>query len=106
VKKVYSATFAFGVALAGLSGVLLAPLYSVFPTMGKDFILMAFTAVILGGFGSIRGVVLGGILLTQIQAVSSLYVSPVWGDPLVFGIMVLVLFVRPHGLFGGTLGHA
>jgi branched-chain amino acid transport system permease protein len=106
VKKVYSATFAFGVALAGLSGVLLAPLYSVFPTMGKDFILMAFTAVILGGFGSIRGVVLGGILLTQIQAVSSLYVSPVWGDPLVFGIMVLVLFVRPQGLFGGTLGHA
>jgi branched-chain amino acid transport system permease protein len=106
VRRVYSATFAFGVALAALSGVLLAPLYSVFPTMGKDFILMAFTAVILGGFGSIRGVVLGGLLLTQIQALSSLYVSPVWGDPIVFGIMVLVLFVRPQGIFGGKLGHA
>jgi branched-chain amino acid transport system permease protein len=106
VRRVYSATFAFGVALAGLSGVLLAPLYSVFPTMGKDFVLMAFTAVILGGFGSIRGVVLGGLLLTQIQALSSLYVSPVWGDPIVFGIMVLVLFARPQGLFGAKLGHA
>jgi branched-chain amino acid transport system permease protein len=106
VRRVYSATFAFGVALAGLSGVLLSPLYSVFPTMGKDFILMAFTAVILGGFGSVRGVVLGGLLLTQIQSLSSLYVSPVWGDPIVFGIMVLVLFVRPQGIFGGKLGHA
>ncbi len=74
--------------------------------MGKDFILMAFTAVILGGFGSIRGVVLGGLALTQIQAISSLYVSPVWGDPIVFGIMVLVLYVRPQGIFGGRLGHA
>ena len=106
VRKVYSATFAFGVALAGLSGVLLAPIYSVFPTMGKDFILMAFTAVILGGLGSIRGVVIGGLLLTQIQSISSLYVSPVWGDPLVFGIMVLVLFVRPQGMFGGKLRYA
>lgn len=106
VRRVYSGTFAFGVALAGLSGVLLAPLYSVFPTMGKDFILMAFTAVILGGFGSIRGVVLGGLFLTQVQAISSLYVSPVWGDPLVFGIMVIVLIFRPQGVFGGSLGHA
>ena len=103
VQRVYSITFAFGVALAGLSGVLLSPIYSVFPTMGKDFILMAFTAVILGGFGSIRGVVLGGLALTQIQAISSLYVSPVWGDPIVFGIMVLVLYVRPQGISGAGL---
>jgi branched-chain amino acid transport system permease protein len=106
VRRVYSMTFAFGVALAGLSGVLLAPVYSVFPTMGKDFILMAFTAVIVGGLGSIRGVVIAGLGLTQIQAVSSLYISPVWGEPLVFGIMVLVLMVRPQGIFGGKLGHA
>ena len=106
VRRVYSMTFAFGVALAGLSGVLLAPVYSVFPTLGKDFILMAFTAVIVGGLGSIRGVVIAGLGLTQIQAVSSLYISPVWGEPLVFGIMVLVLMVRPQGIFGGKLGHA
>lgn len=105
VRAVYSGTFAFGVALAGLSGVLLAPIYSVFPTMGRDFILMAFTVVIVGGMGSIQGAVVAGILLTQVQAISSLYISPVWADPLVFGIMVLVLMVRPQGLFG-KLGNA
>ncbi|MDA8122141.1 MAG: branched-chain amino acid ABC transporter permease [Deltaproteobacteria bacterium] len=106
VGKVYSATFAFGVALAGLSGVLLAPIYSVFPTMGKDFILMAFAVVIVGGLGNIKGVVFAGLLLTQVQAISSLYISPVWADPLVFAIMVLVLMVRPQGILGGKLGHA
>lgn len=106
VTQVYSATFAFGIALAGLSGVLLAPIYSVFPTMGKDFLLMAFCVVIVGGLGSVKGVVLSGLLLTQAQAISSLYISPVWADPLVFAIMVLVLMVRPQGIFGGKLGHA
>lgn len=101
VKRVYALTFAFGVALAALSGVLLAPIYSVFPTMGKDFILMAFTVVIVGGLGSIKGAVVAGLLLTQLQALSSLYISPVWSDPIVFSVMVLVLMFKPSGLYGG-----
>ncbi len=105
VKAVYAGTFAFGVALAGLSGVLLAPIYSVFPTMGRDFVLIAFSVVIIGGMGSIKGAVIAGLLLTQVQSISSLYISPVWSDPLLFGIMVLVLMWRPQGLFG-KLGHA
>lgn len=104
VQHVYAGAFAFGVALAGLAGVLLAPIYSVFPTMGRDFILMAFTVVIVGGMGSIAGVIVAGLLLTQVQAISSLYISPVWSDPIVFGIMVIMLMVRPQGLFG-RLGH-
>lgn len=104
VGTVYAGTFAFGVALAGLSGVLLAPVYSVFPTMGRDFVLIAFSVVIIGGMGSIKGAVIAGLLLTQVQSISSLYISPVWSDPLLFGIMVLVLMWRPHGLFG-RLGH-
>lgn len=104
VGVVYAATFAFGVALAGLSGVLLAPLYSVFPTMGRDFVLIAFSVVIIGGMGSIKGAVIAGMLLTQIQSISSLFISPVWSDPLLFGIMVAVLMWRPQGLFG-RLGH-
>lgn len=104
VQRVYAGTFAFGVALAALSGVLLAPVYSVFPTMGKDFILLAFSVVIVGGMGSIKGAVIAGLVLTQIQAISSLYISPVWSDPLVFGIMVLFLMLRPQGL-AGRLGH-
>jgi branched-chain amino acid transport system permease protein len=104
VQHVYAGAFAFGVALAGLAGVLLAPIYTVFPTMGRDFILMAFTVVIVGGMGSIAGVVVAGLLLTQIQAIVSLYISPVWSDPIVFGIMVAMLMVRPQGLFN-RLGH-
>jgi branched-chain amino acid transport system permease protein len=105
VRWVYAGAFAFGVALAGLAGVLLAPVYSVFPTMGRDFILMAFTVVIVGGMGSIAGAVVAGLLLTQVQAIASLYISPVWTDPIVFGIMVVMLILRPQGLFG-RLGHA
>ena len=93
-----------GVALAGLSGVLLAPVYSVFPTMGRDFVLIAFSVVIIGGMGSIKGAVVAGLLLTQVQSISSLFISPVWSDPLLFSIMVLVLMWRPLGLFG-RLGH-
>jgi branched-chain amino acid transport system permease protein len=105
VSWVYAGAFAFGVALAALAGVLLAPIYYVFPTMGRDFILIAFTVVIVGGMGSIAGAVVAGLFLTQVQAIASLYISPVWTDPIVFGIMVLMLIVRPQGLFG-RLGHA
>jgi branched-chain amino acid transport system permease protein len=73
--------------------------------LGRDFIFLAFTVVIVGGMGSIAGAVVAGLLITQVQAMSSLIVSPVWSDPIVFGIMVLVLVVRPQGLFG-RLGHA
>lgn len=104
VTFVYAGAFAFGVSLAALAGVLLAPIYSVFPTMGRDFILMAFTVVIVGGMGSIAGAVVAGLFLTQVQAIASLYISPVWTDPIVFGIMVIMLMVRPQGLFG-RLGH-
>lgn len=104
VNRVYAGTFAFGVALAGISGVLLAPVYSVFPTMGRDFILIAFSVIIVGGMGSIKGAVLAGLVLTQIEAISSLYISPVWSEPLVFSIMVAVLMIRPQGMFG-RIGH-
>lgn len=105
VHRVYAFAFAFGVALAGLAGVLLAPIYSVFPTMGRDFVLLAFTVVIVGGMGSIAGAVVAGLFLTQVQAIASLYISPVWSDPIVFGIMVIMLMVRPQGLYG-RLGNA
>jgi branched-chain amino acid transport system permease protein len=105
VSLVYAGTFAFGISLAGLAGVLLAPIYSVFPTMGRDFILLAFTVVIVGGLGSIWGAVVAGLLLTQVQALASPAISPVWTDPIVFGTMVAFLVFRPQGIFG-RLGHA
>lgn len=104
VRRIFAGTFAFGVALAGLAGVLLAPLYSVFPTMGRDFILLAFTAVIVGGIGSFTGAVVAGLLLAEIQSVSSLFISPDWTEPLLFGLMVAVIVLRPQGLFGAMAG--
>lgn len=99
VKIIYSGAFAFGTALAALAGVLLAPIYSVFPTMGQDFILLAFTVVIVGGIGSFWGTVVAGLLLTQIESLSALFIPPNWSEPLVFGIMIAVLIIRPQGLF-------
>ncbi|WP_269495964.1 branched-chain amino acid ABC transporter permease [Castellaniella sp. S9] len=99
VRLIYSGAFAFGISLAALAGVLLAPIYSVFPTMGHDFILLAFTVVIVGGIGSFWGTVVAGLLLTQIESIASLYIAPNWGEPLIFSIMIAVLIVRPQGLF-------
>jgi branched-chain amino acid transport system permease protein len=101
VGVVYACTFACGAMLAGLAGVLLAPVYSAFPTMGRDFITLAFSVVIVGGMGSIAGAVVAGLLLAQVGALASLVIAPVWTDPIVFSVMVLFLMFRPQGLFGG-----
>src|SRR5947209_1402486 len=107
VKTVFAGAFAFGVALAGLAGVLLAPIYSVFPTMGRDFILLAFTVVIVGGIGSVAGVVVAGLALTQVQAIISLYISPVGSAPIVFASMVVLMVVPSFwAAMGATLACA
>jgi branched-chain amino acid transport system permease protein len=100
VGWVYSGTFVVGCLLAGTAGVLLAPIYSVFPTMGRDFMLLAFAAVIVGGMGSVPGTVIGGLLLAQIQSVTSIWIPPVWAETLVFITMLVVLTIKPDGLFG------
>jgi branched-chain amino acid transport system permease protein len=105
VSLIYSGTFAVGVALAGLAGALLGPVYSVFPTMGVDFLELSFAVVIVGGIGSVFGTVVAGLLLAQVQTLSSLFLSPVWAEPIVFTAMVLFLIFRPNGLFG-RIGHA
>lgn len=99
VRWVYGFTFIFGCALAGLAGVLLSPIYAVFPTMGHDFLVMAFAVVIVGGMGSIAGAVLAALLLSQVNGIASLWIPPVWAQTLVFVVMLLVLVVRPAGLF-------
>lgn len=100
VAKVQSGAFFFGCALAGAAGVLLAPIYAVFPGMGHDFILFAFAVVIVGGMGSVLGAVVAGVLLTQVNVLASLFIQPVWAETLVFGVMLLVLAIKPNGLFG------
>jgi len=99
IRLVYGFTFLYGCGLAGLAGVLLSPIYAVFPTMGHDFLVMAFAVVIVGGMGSIIGAVVAALLLAQVQGLASLWIPPVWAETLVYGVMLLVLVVRPAGLF-------
>lgn len=94
------ATIGVSCALAGVAGVLLAPIYAIFPTMGHDFILLAFVVVIVGGLGSVAGAVVAGLALSQFHSLGSLVMPPVWAETLVFAIMIAVLAVRPNGLFG------
>ena len=102
---VYGFTFLYGCGLAGLAGVLLGPIYAVFPTMGHDFLVMAFAVVIVGGMGSVIGAVVAALLLAQVQGLASLWIPPVWAETLVYGVMLLVLVARPAGLFN-RLGEA
>jgi branched-chain amino acid transport system permease protein len=105
IRLVYGLTFVYGCGLAGLAGVLLSPIYAVFPTMGHDFLVMAFAVVIVGGMGSIIGAVVAALLLAQVQGLASLWIPPVWAETLVYGVMLLVLVARPSGLFN-RLGEA
>lgn len=91
--------FAFGVALAGLAGVLAAPMRAITPLMGADLIIVVFAVVVIGGLGSIFGSVLAGFAVGMLQAVANLY-APSLSQVLVFVLMAAVLLWRPAGLFG------
>lgn len=91
--------FGFGIALAGLAGVLAAPMRAVGPLMGVDLIVTVFAVVVIGGLGSIFGSVFAGYVIGMVQAVGNFYV-PALSNLLVFILMALVLLWRPAGLFG------
>jgi branched-chain amino acid transport system permease protein len=96
----YGFTFLYSCALAGFAGVLLSPIYAIFPNMGHDFLVMAFAVVIVGGMGSIAGAVVAAVLLAQVHSIASLWIPPVWAETLLYGVMMMVLVVRPGGLYG------
>jgi branched-chain amino acid transport system permease protein len=91
--------FGFGIALAGLAGVLAAPMRAITPLMGADLIIVVFAVVVIGGLGSIFGSVLAGFVVGMLQAVANLYL-PALSQTLVFVLMAGVLLWRPAGLFG------
>jgi branched-chain amino acid transport system permease protein len=92
--------FGFGVALAGLAGVMAAPMRAVNPLMGADLIIVVFAVVVIGGLGSIFGSVAAGFAIGLIQAWGEAYAPPLVSQILVFLIMAVVLLWRPAGLFG------
>ena len=100
VRRVFTLTFAASGALAALAGLLLAPIFTVYPQMGVEMILLAFIVVILGGMGSMGGSVVAAFVIGVAQSLFSLWMNPQRVAIAIFGIMIVVLIVRPRGLFG------
>ena len=101
VNRTITITFAIGSALAAVASVFYGATYVyVKPTTGSMPGIKAFTAAVFGGIGSIPGAMLGGILLGLIEQLSKVYISTLWSDAVVFGVLVLVLVFKPAGLLG------
>jgi branched-chain amino acid transport system permease protein len=100
VPRIFLLTFAGGSALVGLAGCIMLPLYSTFPTVGLNFVLIAYVIVVLGGMGSMEGALLGGICIGLVQSLSGYYIAPAYGQMFYFLLFLLVMIFRPNGLLG------
>jgi branched-chain amino acid transport system permease protein len=101
VNRTISYTFAIGSALGALGGVLYSVAYiQVYPTMGVMPGLKAFVAAVLGGIGLIPGAMLGGYILGIVEVLTKAYLSSSWADAIVFGMLIVVLLVKPTGILG------
>jgi branched-chain amino acid transport system permease protein len=99
VPRMITLTYGFGVGLAALAGVMAAPIYQVNPLMGADLIIVVFAVVVIGGMGSIMGSIVTGFGLGIIEGLTKVF-YPEASNTVIFVIMVLVLLVKPAGLFG------
>ncbi len=97
---IISAVFAIGSALAAASGILIGLDTNLQPTMGFTITVKAFAAVVLGGLGNVYGAIAGAFLIGIVENLGVWYIPPVWKDTISYGILILVLFFRPSGIFG------
>jgi branched-chain amino acid transport system permease protein len=100
IRRTNIGAFAIGSALAGMAGVLLTPVFYVYPYVGRIFVVKSFVVVVVGGMGSVVGAALGGILFGVVESVISLFISSGYRDAIGLVIFLLVLLFRPSGLFG------
>jgi branched-chain amino acid transport system permease protein len=101
VKRLVAAAFVIGAALAAVAGVMYGFYYQrISFDMGFALGLKAFTAAVIGGIGNIQGAMLGGLVIGVLEAVVQAYLAGTWSDAIVFGALILVLYVRPSGLLG------
>jgi branched-chain amino acid transport system permease protein len=99
VPRMITLTYGFGVALAGLAGVMAAPIYNVSPQMGANLIIVVFAVVVIGGMGSILGAIVTGFGLGLIEGLTKVF-FPEASNTVIFVVMTVVLLIRPAGLFG------
>ena len=99
VRRLHPAVFGVGLALAGAAGALLSMVFEISPSMGEPYTVTALIVIALGGFGSVTGSLLGGLLLGVVEAIGMHLTSPSLKMVLSYGVFMLVLITRPHGLF-------
>lgn len=99
VKRTYARVMSIAAVTAAIGGVLIALSFSVAPSSGTGWLLRAFTVVVIGGLGSIPGTLLGAFLVALVETFGSVILGPEYRDVIVFGVLVVVLLVRPNGLF-------
>jgi len=100
VAHIYAVTFGLGTACVAIAACLLIPTYYVNPTAGDAFVLIAFTIVVLGGMGSIAGALIGGLFVGVVESLSSVLLGASLGQIGIFAMFIVMLLVRPSGLFG------
>ncbi|MGV8872597.1 MAG: branched-chain amino acid ABC transporter permease [Rhodococcus sp. (in: high G+C Gram-positive bacteria)] len=100
IGRVYALTFGIGAACVAVAGGLMTPFTSLTPSVGEQFTILAFVIVVLGGLGSVVGAMVGGLVIGLVQTVGALYLPGTGSLILVFAVFVLVLFLKPEGLYG------
>jgi branched-chain amino acid transport system permease protein len=90
---------AISAATASIGGVLVAMSFAIAPSSGTGWLLRAFTVVVIGGLGSLPGTIYGGLIVGLVESIGAVTIGPQYRDLVVFGVLVIILIVRPNGLF-------
>ena len=99
-NKVFALGWGLGAALVGLAGAIMAMFFYIYPDVGASFALIAYVTVALGGFGSVFGAFAGGIVIGLVEATTVLILPPSLKSVGIYAVYLLVVFIRPRGLFG------
>lgn len=99
VKKTYARVMAISAASAAFGGVLIAVSFSIAPASGTGWLLRAFTVIVIGGLGSLPGTLYAGVIVGLVETFGAQLVGPQYRDLIVFGVLVVILILRPNGLF-------
>ena len=100
INKIFSYTFAIAAALAGIGAILLAPKILIYPTVGWLVFVKAFVVMVFGGVGSIKGTAVAAFILAMVEAFVTFYIGGIWGTPVFILVLIIMLTIRPRGLFG------
>jgi len=104
VERISMITFGIGAGLSGVAAALVSPIFTIAPIMGARYLLKGFAVVITGGFGNVKGAIVAAYILGIAENFAAGYIAGEWRDAVAFGLMIIVLLFRPHGIFGRKVG--